>query len=349
MRKLAIVLFLAIAAVLGVVHFILAATAPWDFSMSEATFTEVLVTWESSVKAGVIDTLRVVNVSDSTLVAVVDSAGIANKEYLVTGLSPNTTYRWRIAINDTSGTTTYSNADTLATNNPAPTDVVLSSPTSTTMVVKFTSACNKAFLDSILIVDVSDSTTVALVDSTTMMAVDSLDVVTYTVTGLSPATTYRWRVAISDTSATAYYSNADTLATKYPIFTVPSNVKLPFAQKIYNARSWPASNTLGTFTVTGTAADSSGIYFPKEYTSLLVTAAQAGDSCKATILVYAGLMSDTGTMVSALVDSVNITTKGTKLQQLNIPTSEHIRYFVQGRTGNGKSATYSIIQTIDAE
>jgi len=216
----------------------------------------------------------------------------------------------------------------------APTSFTMDYPTTTTIRITYS---GQAALDSLVLMS-ADSLVVAVLDSAA--AVD-------TVTALVPGTNYIWKIKAQRATGEQDLSSLDTLRTEYPIVE-PSwydKFKL-YARRVVAATAWRITGTqTDSLLVNGTSAlDSTMVYRPAPYNSLKIFSYQAGDSVKVMINVYAGERNEkNNTWEFTLVDSVNVSTSGTKVSALNsLPQCEHVYFRAGSYAGNGKNTSLRI-------
>ena len=141
--------------------------------------------------------------SDSTFAASVLDQTVADTAFSATGLSPNTTYFWRVNARDTSGTSRWSSVWTFATITVGPPAPSLAYPpnnatnTASSLTMSWNSSQGATSYRLQLAVISSFSPT---------LINQSLTDTSYAITGLLTGTDYYWRVNATDATGTGRWS-----------------------------------------------------------------------------------------------------------------------------------------------
>jgi len=153
-----------------------------------------------------------IQVSTSSLFTstIVDSAGITDTSFALTGLTPNTLYYWRVNATNTGGTSAWSKIYAFTTINP-PSAPVLALPDSGATNVSLTPTLtwNKSAGALKYNLQVSNSA----VFSTNLVDTTGLADTSFTLANLSEKTSYFWRVSATNTSATSSWSKIFSFTT----------------------------------------------------------------------------------------------------------------------------------------
>ena len=307
-------------------------------------YTSIVYTWTvlDSLNQANADSLVIIDKdNEDAVVATMDSVG--QTTYTFTGLVPNHTYHYAVAA-DSEGTLGESTPDTTATN---------------ALVFTMTAGTNpKGWID-FTVTDMLDTTGVAADTLCVVNADDSVIVFDYTaaqgrdwtggtIDGLSPYTEYHWAIAARNkaVAGTHILSNADTLTTArvdYESHVSPSLLTLNGLEML-KATSHMAGDLDTTTVVLSGAADTEStiVYQPWKYNDVTVKVTGAADSCKGTILAYAGYVGDSDNVVQ-LVDSLNVTAAGVyHFNPLELPVSTHFYLKFRGDADNGAATTFTL-------
>jgi hypothetical protein len=152
---------------------------------------------------------------------VLDRSGIATTSHTVSGLSHLTTYFWRVSATGSGGTSSFSVAwsfTTIIAPPTAPTAIAATQVTTTSFIANWNSVADATAYR----LDVSSDSFVTFVQGYQDLLVVG---VSQSVTGLTPATTYQYRVRAVNTGGTSPSSNVisvTTLAPPPPAHPAPS-------------------------------------------------------------------------------------------------------------------------------
>ena len=228
-----------------------------------------------------------------------------------------------------------------------PTSFKLYIPSATYSPVKYMKVSMKvqAVYDSIVITNAGDSLNagVAVLDTTgvnwTAGATN-----TWYVSGLTPATSYKWMVRVVKTG-TKTYTNSDTLSTKQidvGKWENGASGQMDMGRRMNRWDSWSAWTSplsYQAFTMTNAnnnagVNDSTVVY--NVWDKQDVTMMCYGDSVHVTALAYAGIC-ESDTFRVALVDSALMTAKGVyHFNTLDLPVCKHWYIKFRSNTPNGK-------------
>lgn len=204
------------------------------------------------------------------------SAGSNGTTVTVTGLTNGTSYVFRVAAVNAAGTGSYSGASSAAVPATVPSQVGTVTPTAGTEQVSlaWSSPSNGGSAITDYIVQWSSDG-----GSTWTTFADSISTATSaTVTGLTNATSYVFRVAAVNAMGTGTYSGASTLSTPFTFASAPDSVTAT-AGVVQVSLSWNAPNVNGSaitsytyqFSTNGGTTWSSGVNTGSTSTSATVT------------------------------------------------------------------------------
>jgi chitodextrinase len=152
---------------------------------ASTTTTTFILNWLAPlVHPESVSSYKIYNVSNVEIASISSSL----LTYTVTGLSPDTSYTYRVAAASSSGTSSLESV-TASTSIPTPgvPTSLTATPTTTTMVLNWgVPATNAAYVSTYKVYDASDT----LIASTASL--------TYTVTGLTPSTSYTFKVSAAN-------------------------------------------------------------------------------------------------------------------------------------------------------
>ena len=193
---------------------------PSDLSATAALSTEIDLSWidNSSDETGFM-----IERSESIdgIFTVIATVGAGITDYTDTGLTPSTTYYYRVNAVNGSGNSGYSNIAFDTTS--APPIIIPAAPTGLSA-----SAASSSRIDLTWTDNSSDETGFIVERSTssdgvfTAIAALGSDATTYNDTGLSASTTYYYRVYAANSAGNSAYSNTASAATLDPPVTIPS-------------------------------------------------------------------------------------------------------------------------------
>ena len=233
--------------------------------------------------------------------------------------------------------------------------------TSTTLTVTWIDSLSYAGkIDSIGMFDSTDSSLVQQIDingadSVVIQRADSSVANSYTMTGLTPATQYDLIVGVYDsvadgwlytaTADTEYTLNIQIIEPRRPDLTIPGGT---FLEK-YSFDPPAGTSSSPTFTIKGSGADSTGVYFSAGYHNALMHTVQADDSVGVIVILMAGYNDETtqaGPFYFEEVDRDTLTAAGDHFVPWDGTSpgnvvSEHFYYVFQGLTmaaGNDSSS-----------
>ncbi|GKU78315.1 lytic polysaccharide monooxygenase [Paenibacillus sp. L3-i20] len=169
-----------------------APTAPSSLTVTGVTSTTASLSWGASSDAYGVNQYRIYN--GSTLVASVSGSTLS---YTATGLTPSTSYSYHVVALDAAGNISNTSATVNATTTPPIIDIspptapsglhVMGSPTSNSLQLMWT-----ASVDNVAV------TQYKVYQGSTLVATISGSLTSYTVTGLTPSTTYSFTVYALD-------------------------------------------------------------------------------------------------------------------------------------------------------
>jgi chitodextrinase len=152
---------------------------------ASTTTTTFILNWLAPlVHPESVSSYKIYNVSNVEIASISSSL----LTYTVTGLTPDTSYTYRVAAASSSGTSSLESV-TASTSIPTPgvPTSLTATPTTTTMVLNWgVPATNPEYVSTYKVYDASDT----LIASTASL--------TYTVTGLSPSTSYTFKVSAAN-------------------------------------------------------------------------------------------------------------------------------------------------------
>ncbi|MDQ6915143.1 MAG: fibronectin type III domain-containing protein, partial [Actinomycetota bacterium] len=143
----------------------------------------------------------------------VATVGADVSSYADTGLSPSTTYYYRVKAKNATGPSAYSNVASATTSPPpppaAPSLLNATAVSSSRIDLQWT---DNSGVEANMVVERDTSSSFASPTVTTLPA----DTTTYSDTGLSPSTTYYYRVKAKNATGSSGYSNTSSATTKPP-------------------------------------------------------------------------------------------------------------------------------------
>jgi hypothetical protein len=195
-----------------------ATTAPVAIAATAVTATSFTANWNAATGA----TGYRLDVSDdnfATTLAGFTNLAVAGTSQSVTGLTANTTYKYRVRAENAGGTSANSNEITQQTTTDAPVAIAASAVTTTS----FTANWNAATGATGYRLDVSDDNFATTLAGFTNLAVAGTS---QSVTGLTAGTTYKYRVRAENGGGTSANSNAITqlTATDAPVAIAATTV-----------------------------------------------------------------------------------------------------------------------------
>jgi hypothetical protein len=169
--------------------------------------------------------LQASTVSGFTSLAI-DQSGITVTSYQSTGLAANTQYYWRVNTTNSGGTSGWSAVWSFTTVTPAPPAPVLASPANGTIGVVLNTAVSWNASAGALTYGLQVSTSPSF--SPTTIDQNGITSTSFSLGGLSNATTYYWRVRASNAGGTSDWSNSWSFTTadavpSAPILSSPAN------------------------------------------------------------------------------------------------------------------------------
>jgi hypothetical protein len=219
------------------------------------------LTWNAAIGAD--SYILQVSASSSFSSFVVNQSGITAVSYVVSGLSNNTAYYWRMNATNAGGTSAWSIGRSFTTIIAAPGTPVLSSPSNV--------ATNAALNQSVAWGSVSTAASYALQVSTasdfSALVVNQAGITatSYALSSLTTSTVYYWRVNATNVGGTSAWSTAWSFTTivaapSAPVLSSPSN----------SATSISTSPTLSWSAATGATSYSVQVSTASDFSALVV-------------------------------------------------------------------------------
>ena len=223
-----------------------APTTPANLAAASASATQINLTWSPSTDTvGVTgyDVERCQGAGCSNFTQITTTVGITFND---TGLSPSTSYSYRVRAKDGAGNaSSYSSVATATTQAPAftaPSNLTATAASSTQINLAWTAATETGGTISKYLVERCKGA-----GCTNFVQVATPTTTSYNDTGLTASTTYNYRVRASDTSGNdSAYSNTATATTSAPnLPTAPANLAATAAGPVQINLAWTASTETG--------------------------------------------------------------------------------------------------------
>ncbi|WP_299527477.1 endonuclease [uncultured Lutibacter sp.] len=311
-------------------------TAPTSLIASNITNTTVDLNWNVSTD----------NVGVTSYDIFVDGSSYATSatnSATLTGLTQNTTYNFTVFAKDAFGnTSTVSNTETITTTNiidvdapSIPLNLVVSNETSSTIDLSWTASTDNVGVTSYDI----------YVDGIYNIATAST---TYTITGLSPTTTYSFTVLAKDGATipneSAQSTAVDGTTTAIPSFcTSETFTNIPIASSSsYLARTWTGDDG-GSWSSTDTRTDQtltgSAVTIRNGTLSAPTTANGIGDLTVTTKLIFGGTtgtfdLKVNGVVVGTIPNGIENEIITTTITGINISGNVTVVFDNTSNTGN---------------
>lgn len=189
-------------------------TSPSNLSVVNPTQTTLTLTWTDNSTTE--DLFRIERSKDGTTFTEIKTVGPNVKTYTDTGLTPDTTYFYQVRASNTGGNSGYTNiasGKTLPGAPGAPSDLRVTNPTQTTLTLVW--ADNSSNESGFEIERSTDN----FAGNVKLVTTTGAGVRTFTDSGLTPDTTYEYRVRAVNTGGKSGYSN---VATGKTLPTAPS-------------------------------------------------------------------------------------------------------------------------------
>ena len=222
-------------------------TAPSNASATATSSTEIGVSWTASTDNVGVTGYLVERCQGAPCGNFVQVASVAASPFNDSGLTPSTSYSYRVRATDAAGNlSAYSNVASATTQTPPPPPdteaptapgLLLATPTTTSGIdLSWGSATDNVGVTAYL---VERCAGLACGDFVQIAAVSGT---TYSDSGLSPATSYSYRVRATDAAKNlGAYSNVATVVTLAPPLTAPSNASATAPGSAQVRVSWTAS------------------------------------------------------------------------------------------------------------
>jgi len=189
-------------------------TAPTNLTATAASSTQINLTWTNTSTATNVTVER--SADNVTFVLINTLAGTA-QSYSDTGLTPSTTYWYRVRAANSAGNSPYSNTATTTTQAPAPPPTA---PVNLTATAVSSNQINLAWTNT------STSQTGVKVERSPdgvnflQIAVAAATATSYSDTGLTASTTYTYRVRATSGTGDSPYSNTASATTQTQVATL---------------------------------------------------------------------------------------------------------------------------------
>ena len=221
-------------------------SAPTGFTATAISSTQINLSWTASTDNVGVTGYRIERCTGSTCTTYAQIATSTTTSYSNTGLTASTTYRYRVRANDAagnlSGYSSVKNATTLVADTTpptAPTGLTATATSSTQINLSWTASTDNVGVTGYRIERCTGGT------CTTYAQIATSTTTSYSNTGLTASTTYRYRVRANDAagnlSAYSSVTSATTQAADTAAPSAPTGLTATAASSTQVNLSWTAS------------------------------------------------------------------------------------------------------------
>jgi len=233
---------------------------PTGLTASADSFSQITLNWNAPTNDGgsAITGYKIARSSDggSTWITIVSNTGSTSTAYSNSGLSPNTTYSYRVYAINSVGTSSPSNIASATTNTqllpPQPPTGLTATAISSSQINLSWTAPNNNGGSSITGYKIEQSTDSGSTWNVIVSNTGSTGT-TYSNTGLSPSTTYTYRVSTINSVGTSSPSSISSATTNTQLFPPqpPTNLSATAVSSSQINLSWNAPSNNGGSPITG--------------------------------------------------------------------------------------------------